>query len=128
MTIEQAIAKVDALKPNQYDNEMKVDWLSYLDGIIFETSIKTHERGNEGYPESFMPYTSDNMTTELLVKFPYDELYPAYLSMKIDEANNETTRYNNSAAMFNGLMEDFKAAYNRDHMPINGFRFRYRER
>ena len=44
--------------------------------------------------------------------------------MKIDEANQETTRYNNSLAIFNGRLNDFKAYYNRTFVPVNENKFR----
>ena len=36
MTINEAIEMVDRLKPNQYEHEQKVGWLSKLDGMIYE--------------------------------------------------------------------------------------------
>ena len=32
MTISDAITMVDALRPNQYSQDMKIRWLSRLDG------------------------------------------------------------------------------------------------
>ena len=43
MTIIEAINKIDTLKPNTYTPEIKIYWLSKLDGIIFDKIIKTHE-------------------------------------------------------------------------------------
>ena len=63
-------------------------------------------------------YTSENLGDSLLAPYPYDELYVAYLKMKIDEENGETQRYNNSATIFNSYFEDYLKAYNKDHMPI----------
>ena len=134
MRIEECINRVDSVKPNHYGVEEKVRWLSYLDASIKREIIDTHEQPvpaeentiivigdgeitEEGSTE-FNGYTPDDMTAELLVPFPFDELYVAYLKAKIDEENGETARYNNSAATFNGLLMDYEKAYNRDHMPI----------
>lgn len=68
-------------------------------------------------PIEFTGYSPDDLSVKLLVPFPYDELYVAYLKAKIDEENGETARYNNSAATFNGMLQDFQKAYHRDHMP-----------
>lgn len=133
MTVREAIERVDASKPNTFPIEDKVMWLAYLDGIIFEETIHTHEpikkkpiiEDGEIKPfpeivEEKVPdthYSADNMDAELLAEYPYSELYPAFLKMKIDEENGETARYNNSAAMFNSLHADYLRWYNKYHMP-----------
>ena len=38
-------------------------------------------------------------------------------AMKIDFANNEYRKYNNSASMYNQSLLEFKKWYNREHMP-----------
>lgn len=141
MTIKEAIAKVDALSPNQYSEEIKVDWLSRLDHQIFNDIILTHEplpihpkvikAESKANPidqvektiyipkPHFKKYTVDDMAIPLLVRFPHDELYIFYLQMKIDEANKETAQYNNSAILFNSYYETFSAEYNREHKPVN---------
>ena len=43
MTAGEIIAKTDELEPNQYSTELKLGWLSNLDGKIYEAVIKTHE-------------------------------------------------------------------------------------
>ena len=137
MNIQECINRVDSVKPNQYSIEDKVRWLSYLDGsiqkeifdryeqppeeketqiIIIYGSTTTTEETTEEVTE-FTGYSPDRLTDELLVPFPYDELYVAYLKAKIDEENGETAKYNNSAATFNGMLQDFHKAYHRDHMP-----------
>lgn len=137
MNIQECINRVDSVKPNQYSIEDKVRWLSYLDGsiqkeifdryeqppeekethiIIYEDSVAPEEEIVEETTE-FAGYSPDRMTDELLVPFPYDELYVAYLKAKIDEENGETARYNNSASTFNGMLQDFQKAYHREHMP-----------
>lgn len=136
MNIQECINRVDSVKPNQYSIEDKVRWLSYLDGSIQKEVFDRYEQppeeketqiiiiygeGTTEEPEKetteFTGYSPDRMTDELLVPFPYDELYVAYLKAKIDEENGETARYNNSAATFNGMLQDFQKAYHRDHMP-----------
>ena len=118
MTIKECIYLVDNVKPNQYSIEDKVVWLSFLDGIIINDVLKTHEGYNGEYDE-FDGYSPDKLGTKLIVGFPYDNLYTAYLKMKIDEANSETARYNNSATMFNSYFGIYKKYYNKTHMPLN---------
>lgn len=117
MTIKECIDQVDNVKPNQYGIEEKVQWLSFVDGIIINDVIKTHEGYNDEYAE-FVGYSVDNLGKNLIVGKPYDMLYVAYLKMKIDEENGETARYNNSATMFNSYMTQFRKHYNKTHMPL----------
>ena len=87
MTIREALETVDRLKPNQYGSADKLRWLSDLDGTV------------------------------LLIAWPYDEIYRWYLEMKIDDANGEMTKYNNSAAKYNMYYQAYQNACNRAHLP-----------
>ena len=117
MTIKECIDLVDNVKPNQYSIEDKVSWLSYIDGIIINEVLKTHE-GYNGEYDDFEGYSADKLSAGLIVRNPYDKLYTAYLKMKIDEENGETARYNNSATMFNSYLMEYKKYYNKTHMPL----------
>lgn len=115
MTIIEAINRIDTIKPNSYTQAEKVRWLSNLDGIIKRKIIDTHEGGEaivfEGYTES------TPLTTELLVPFPYDDIYLKWLETWIDYYNGEYARYNNSVEMYNKAYSEFARHYNRTHMP-----------
>lgn len=135
MKISEAINRTDALKPNQYTPEQKMLWLSELDARIYNDILLTHEDNPfEKAPEEptedtddvaddvveeeetpMFPYTDEETT--LIAEFPYDCMYISYLQAKIDEANEETQRYQNSAAMFNAQYDDYARFYNRTHMP-----------
>lgn len=134
MIIEECINRVDATKPNQYSIEEKLRWLSVLEASIKNDIIDMYEqpaekeedkvvilREGEEIPEEetgpveFAGYTAEDLSKELLVPFPYDELYVAYLKAKIDEANGEAARYNNSASTFNGLLLNYEKYYNKTH-------------
>lgn len=145
MTIKECIDRTDNLNPNQYSEEQKVAWLSELDCNIFTDIILTHYPyfGERPLPRvtpfsedddparvavpcvkpEFKPYSVDNMTEQLIAPFPYDNLYIAYLQMKIDEANKDSVQYNNSAIMFTTYYNNFSTHYNRTHKPINLNRF-----
>ena len=71
----------------------------------------------ENLPEYFRGYDAGDTGRMLLAEPPYDELYVAYLKMKVDEENGETARYNNSATMFNEHLLTYERFYNRTHMP-----------
>lgn len=121
MTILEAISVVDRQKPNTYSQQDKVRWLGELDGIVKTEIIDTHEGGEDvvfaGYGDG-VP-----LTTELLIPAPYDGVYIRYLEMKIDYANAEYGKYNNSAAEYNTAFSAFEKYYNREHMPKNRGRF-----
>ena len=115
MKIIEAIQAVDTLKPNAYSELEKIQWLSKLDGIIKTEIIDTHE-GNEditfnGYDEN------TSLETELLVKAPYDSIYVSWLESRIDYANGEYAKYNNSTTVFNTDYASYEKYYNRNHMP-----------
>ena len=115
MTIMEVINRIDSLKPNRYDQSEKIKWLSTLDERIVNDIIATHE-GSEGIVHN--KYTEDtSLTTELLAKSPYDEMYLYWLEAQIDYWNGEYPRYNNSIEMFNTAYEAFANNYNRTYMP-----------
>lgn len=115
MTIIEAINRIDAIKPNRYDQSQKVKWLSTLDGTVKREIIDTHE-GAEGV--TFVGYTDETpLTTSLLITAPHDEVYIRYLEMQMDYANGEYARYENSVEMYNTAYSAFTRFYNRTHMP-----------
>lgn len=115
MTILEAIHKVDTVKPNSYTQPEKIKWLSTLDGIIKTEIIDTHE-GGEGIV--FDGYHDDtDLDTQLLVPAPYDDIYIRWLEARIDYANNEYNKYNNSATAYNTDFEAYARHYNMNHMP-----------
>ena len=116
MTIMEVLHRTDTLKPNGYSNPEKIKWLSILDGMIKTEIIDTHEGGNnvvfEGYAED------EDLTTELLVPAPYDEIYIHWLEARIDYTNGEYDKYENSNTMFNASYDAYAKYYNRTHMPL----------
>lgn len=117
MTIIEAINKVDTLKPNVLSQDEKVRLLSLLDGRIKLEIIDTHE-GGEGI--GFVPYGENTpRDTELLVPFPWDDLYIKHLVCEIDRQSGDTDRYNNSALDYNEAYGAFAAWYNRTHKPCS---------
>lgn len=116
MTINEAVSLVDRMRPNQFDFETKVKWLSKLDGMVFREILQTHE-GNT--VESFTGYSSAETETELLIPYPYDEdIYGYFLQAQIDSENGEMAKYNQSITMYNGAFKLFQDWYNRTHLPL----------
>ena len=117
MKLTDAINEVNSLKPNMYDDETKIRWLSRLESRIYQDVILTHEY-NEGEDEiAFTPYTVEDGEKTLIVGEPYDELYVRWLEAMIDYNNREFDAFNNSNAVFEAVYSSFFQAYNRSHMP-----------
>ncbi len=123
MTISDAITMVDALRPNQYSKDMKIRWLSRLDGMIWQEVIRTHE----GAAETFDGYSSAELESkEMLVAAPYDEdVYNNYLQAMIDRENGEAGKYSQSITLFNAAFVRWRNWYNREHMAKDAGTFRF---
>ena len=120
MTIIEAINQIDAIKPNSFEQIEKIKWLSVLDGRVKKEIIDTHE-GAEGVV--FNGYSEDTpLDTKLLIPAPYDEVYLLWLEARIDHANNEYGKYNNSSIMFNNSYMEYWRYYNRNNLPLSGKR------
>ena len=99
MTINEALARVDTLKPNTCDDKTKIRWLSDLDGRLSLEIMHAPE------PVRYLPETPGE--TELLIGPPYEQVYEFYLGAMIDYTNREYVNYNNSMTMFNTAYKDF---------------------
>lgn len=119
MLVREACEMVDMLSPNKIPFEMKLYWLRNLEKEIWETLIMTHEDATE---ERFSVKDGES---RLIVDSPYDEVYTAFLRMKIDEVNNDITRYENSRLLYNRIMSEYRAYYNRTHMPKERARLKF---
>ena len=142
MTIQEALDRIDLMRPNMVAKAIKVAALSELDGLVWKEIIKNHEDGTpapltpdeqilflspeertigteaEEEEEEFTGYTVDtDPGTELLVGFPYDEIYTWYLAARVDWQNQEFDKYNNDRALFNNAYDTFSDYYTRTHMP-----------
>ena len=122
MTILEAINRVDSTKPNSYTQIEKVDWLSTIDGIVKSEIIDTHEGGEDVIYEGYNVDTG--LDTELLIPAPYDDVYIRWLEARIDYANGEYNKYNNSLTAYNDAFELYANHYNRKHMP-KGSKFKF---
>lgn len=151
MTIQEAIDRIDALKPNRFSFEEKVAWLSNVDGQIWMEIMLTHEHppvprcrpkpaddddwGPQPDPAPspfdehghFIGYTNaTEPDEELLVKAPYaDDIYVYYLACQIDLGNAEIVKYNNDKTLYNNALQAFADYWNRTHVPlqkVRGFR------
>lgn len=95
-------------------NRLEWDFLPYMNGskILF-TDIE------------FTGYDATTpLDTVLLIPSPYDSAYLDWLAAKIDFADGEYARYNNSMTRFNDTFLAFSRFYNRKNMP-KGSKIKY---
>ena len=117
MTLNDAISRLDELKPNSFSRGQKIYWLSALDGAVKKEIIDTHE-GGEGI--CFAPYEERaGENPELLIPPPYDEVYHYYLCMKMHLAGREIAAYNNARMLFNNAYVTWQDYYNRVCTPLS---------
>lgn len=117
-----AINGIDSIKPNTYSQQEKIRWISILDGNIKKEIIDTHE-GAENV--TFNGYDNNtDISTELLVPAPYDDIYIRWLEMQIDYANADLVKYQNSMTLYNNAYSNFEKYYNRNNMP-KGKKFKF---
>lgn len=117
MTVQEAINKIDERKPNAYSGDDKISWLSQLDGLVYQEVIKKHDDYEETEENRFTGYTAEDLTTEMLITFPYENVYIDWLTMQIDLSNGDIGRYNNSAISFSNNYNQYVNWYRREHMP-----------
>ena len=106
MTIAEAIANIDAIKPNAYTTTEKIKWLSTLDGRIKYLIC-------DNYTEEVEWEEYTDTTEVLLVPAPWDNIYEYYLAACIDRSNDEIDLYNNDIALYNSVLSEYRNYYNR---------------
>lgn len=117
MKVKDAIAYADEMKPNAFSTAVKVGWLAQLEGRlaadVFLMTVK--EFPNFQYTEE------TDMETELLVAPPHDDIYTLWLCAKIDEANGEYNKYQNSMQVYNEHYGNFVRWFARTYEPAQGY-------
>lgn len=115
MTVNDVIDRVNKLKDNAMDNTLIKGFIEDVDKRIFKEVIETHED-----PVTTQTYSERyplNNISELLAPDEYAQFYEHYTIAQIDFFNGEYDRYNNNMYRYNSALHDYKAFYNRTHMP-----------
>ena len=116
-TIIEVITRVDENKPNAFTERQKVLWLAALDGRIavdvFLMDITDAAQFRYTHPES--------LSTELLVSFPHDDIYELWLEAKIDFANGEYDKYQNTMEFYNAAYNSFVRWFASVYEPAQGW-------
>lgn len=118
MTIQEALDRVDMMRPNNMQKDFKLAALSELDGLIRREMIATHEENeDDDIPEAAV-YTEETAPdTRLIAPFPYDEIYMYWLCCKVDLQNLEMDKHNNDRILFNNAYDTLSDYWTRTHMP-----------
>lgn len=102
MTLQEVIAMADELKPNAFSPSVKVAWINALEGRIALSVFVMSEAD-----AAQLHYTTEDLNETLLVKPPYDDIYELWLEAKIDYANGEYDKYQNTMAEYNAHYGEF---------------------
>lgn len=121
MNIQEALDLVDQMKPNLMDREMKIKFLSEIEGLIHHELRLKHAHS----PEEHVCPKFDEATdpgTELMAPDPYAMVYVYWVMAKIDLRNLETDKYNNDNALFASAYNTLSDWWTRTRMPISTVR------
>lgn len=117
MKLREVIELADDMKPNAFSNRVKVLWLNALEGRIAADVLLLAPEEVRGlsyrYPE--------DLDTELLITPPHDDLYLLWLQAKIDEANGEYDKYQNTMQIYNEYYGNFLRWFASLYDPAQGY-------
>lgn len=105
MTIAEAIAQADELRPNAYSEHQKTVWLRRCEAMILKTVLGILEPTEADSP--ILGSTPDR-SAALTVPEPWCELYVHWLEAQGHYANGEYDRYNNAITMFNDALGGYR--------------------
>lgn len=118
MTVYDCIAMVDEVKPNAFPMNAKVMWLGQLEGRIANEifMMAPAELRRFAYRNA-----AEDGYKELLVDPPYDDIYNAYLTAKVDSKNGEFNKLSTAAQSFNRIWDEFSAYIANTYNPAGGY-------
>lgn len=118
MTVLECISHVDAVKPNAFPNNAKVEWLGQLEGRIASEIFLMAPAELEQFHYTTVQKDGGK---KLLVDPPYDDMYNAYLTAKVDSKNGEYNKLSTAAQAFNRLWDEFSAYIANLYDPAAGY-------
>ena len=118
MTVYECVSYVDEVKPNAFPTNAKIAWLGQLEGrIAAEIFLMAPAELKRFHYRS----ASEDGSKELLVDPPYDDIYSAYLTAKVDSKNGEYNKLSTAAQAFNRLWDEFSAWIGNMYDPAAGY-------
>lgn len=120
MLVSDAIKEADRLKPNEFTTEDKLKWLERIERRVREEILRHYKTPA---PE-VLPFTTEDLSRELLVPAPYDEIYIHWLHAQMDYYERDYNSFNASNGMAEAVFVEFRNWYNWNH-EANGAAHRY---
>lgn len=128
MKITEIISRVDMLRPNQINDDVKREWLSEVEMLLINEVILTHELPEwVAVSEVYKKFCETNgrdmlfdteTDCELLIPAPYGkDIYFWWLVSKIDLIEGDSEGYLNDSQTYNNACLTYKDWYNRTYMP-----------
>lgn len=120
MKVLEAIEIADDIVRNTISEDRKIKWLKALDGKVYLDVFNTHENitlTDNSWTKHILGDTLTDTMGDLIIEFPYDELYINYLLSKIYIEVNEIERANNAMLLFNDEYKEYKNYINRTFVP-----------
>ena len=114
MRLADIIAKVNTLRPSEYDKEQLTEWINEIEFQVISQVVNMAVGEDTEYRS--LDYNLD-ADVELLIPDAFTSVYTSYLIGKIDYMNGESDRYNMDLTDFDEKWKDFAAWYRRSHMP-----------
>ena len=116
LTVQELIDFTDRVKPNDFSEDDKVNWITQCEGIV-QSQVMLMA------PVEFITYTwPDSKDYELLVNPPFDKLYRTYMQAMIDYHNGEYGNYQNTMTMFNSDLSEFSRWFSTVYRPADIWR------
>lgn len=118
MTIEECVTRVNVVKPNDFPEDAKVMWVGQLEGRIASEIFLMAPAELRRFHYTAM---EEDGSKELLVDPPYDDIYIAYLTAKVDSKNGEYNKLSTAAQAFNRIWDEFSAYIANMYDPAGGY-------
>ena len=119
MTVLECISHVDKIKPNAFPTGAKIRWLGQLEGrIAGEIFLMAPAELRQFRYES----AQKDGDKQMLLDPPFDDLYNAFLTAKVDSKNGEYNKLSTAAQAFNRLWDEFSAYVGNMYDPAGGHR------
>ena len=118
MTLQEALDMADEMQDNTMSTEMKIRFISEIEGKIHGEILMKHEHTEAEEECPTYDDETDTDDTELLVPAPYDMIYVYWLTSRYDYQNKEWDKFNNDRALFENAWEEFSDFWTREHMPL----------
>lgn len=119
MTAGEAINQARALRPGcEIGEETMKEWLRREDGEIRTRLLEpAGADGFDGVGADLLWTDGIADSAELLVPFPFDGMYPHYLSAMVDAALGENDRYSGEMSRCNAVLSEFAVWLRRSFRP-----------